>query len=101
MRKRPCELEPAGDIAMLHARIHQGRVEVQDPIPEEWEGQLVKILPVTPDDPVPALEERLAALHALGPMEFTPAERELMARALADLDRLSKAAMHTVAGSQP
>ncbi len=86
---------------MIQARIHQGRVEVQDPIPEEWEGQLVKILPMTPDDPLPALEEWLAALHALGPMEFEPAERELIAGALAELDRISKAAMRSVAGSQP
>jgi len=86
---------------MIQALIHQGRIEVQDPIPEEWEGQLVKILPLTPEDPLPALEERLAALHAMGPMEFEPAERELMASALAELDRISKAAMHNVAGSQP
>jgi hypothetical protein len=86
---------------MIKGRIHQGCIEVQDPIPEEWEGQMVKILPMTPDDPLPALEERLAALHAMGPMEFEPAERELMAGALAELDRISRAAMHTVAGSQP
>ncbi len=79
---------------MIQARIHQGRVEVQDPIPQEWEGQVVKILPMTPDDPLPGLEERLAALHAMGPMEFEPAERELVAGALAELDRLSKAAMN-------
>jgi hypothetical protein len=86
---------------MIEARIHQGRVEVQDPIPEEWEGQLVKIVPMTPDDPLPALEDRLAALHALGPMEFEPAERELIAAALAELDRISKEAMQTIGGSQP
>lgn len=78
---------------MIQARIHHGRVEVQDPIPKEWEGQLVKILPMTPDDPAPALEEGLAALHSLGPMEFEPAERELIASALAELDRVSKAAV--------
>ena len=86
---------------MIRARIRQGLVEVQDPIPGEWEGQLVKILPMTPDDPLPALEEQLAALHAMGPMEFEPAERELMAGTLAELDRLSKSAMHAIAGSQP
>jgi hypothetical protein len=37
----------------------------------------VKILPLTPDDPMPDLEERLAALRALGPMEFDPGEWEL------------------------
>ena len=61
---------------MIRARVHQGRVAIQDPIPEEWEGQSVKILPMTPDDPQPDLEERLAALQALGPMEFEPSERE-------------------------
>jgi hypothetical protein len=57
---------------MLHARIHQGRVEVQDPIPKEWEGQPVKILPLTPDDPLPDLEERLAALEPLSPGHQPP-----------------------------
>jgi hypothetical protein len=86
---------------MIHARVHQGRIEVQDPIPDEWEGQLVKILPMTPDDPSPGLEEWLAALHAMGPMEFEAGERQLMAGALAELDRVSKAAMQTIAGIQP
>ena len=86
---------------MIRARIGQGRVEVQDPIPEAWEGQLVKLVPLTPDDPLPHLEEWLAALHALGPMEFEPREREQIAGALQELDRVSKAAMQAVAGSQP
>jgi len=86
---------------MLHARIRQGRVEVQDPIPKEWEGQLVKILPLTPDDPLPDLEERLAALEALGPMEFEPGERELTGQVQGELDRLSRDAMRKIAGSQP
>jgi hypothetical protein len=85
---------------MIRARIQQGRVEVEDPIPEEWEGQLVKVLPMTPDDPLPDLEERLAALHALGAMEFEAGERELMAGALEELNRLSKAAMQGIGGSQ-
>jgi hypothetical protein len=86
---------------MVQARVRQGRVEIQDPIPEEWEGQLVKILPLTPDDPQPDLEERLAALQALGPTEFEPGERELAARLLAEQDRLSRAAMQRIADSQP
>jgi hypothetical protein len=90
-----------GDIAVIQARIHQGCIEVQDPIPEGWEGQLVKILPMTPDDPLPPLEEWLAALHAIGAMEFEPGERERMAGYLAELDRISKDAMQTIAGSQP
>ena len=86
---------------MVQARVRQGRVEIQDPIPEEWEGQLVKILPLTPDDQQPDLEERLAALQALGPTEFEPGERELAARLLAEQDRLSRAAMQGIADSQP
>jgi hypothetical protein len=85
---------------MLHARIHQGRVEVQDPIPPEWEGQLVKIVPLTPDDLLPDLEACLAALHALGPMEFEPGERERIAGNLAELDRLSKATLQALAGDR-
>ena len=86
---------------MIQGRVHQGRVEVQEPIPEEWEGRLVKILPMTPDDPVPALKDRLAALHAMGPMEFESAERERAAQALTELDRLSKATMETIGGRHP
>jgi len=86
---------------MLHARIHQGRVEVQDPIPKEWEGQSVKILPLTPEDPLPDLEQRLAALEALGPVEFEPGERELVGQLLGEMDRLSREAMQQIAGRQP
>jgi hypothetical protein len=85
---------------VIHARIHQGRVEVQDPIPAEWEGQMVKILPTTPDDPIPGLEEWLAELHAMGPMEFDPGEHELMVKTWAELDAISKAAMQNIAGIQ-
>jgi hypothetical protein len=85
---------------MIHARIHQGRVEVQDPIPAEWEGQMVKILPTTPDDPMPGLEEWLTELHAMGPMEFDPGEHELMVNTWAELDAVSKAAMQNIAGIQ-
>ena len=86
---------------MIAARIHEGRVEVREPIPEEWEGQLVKITPMSPDDPLPDLEERLAALHALGPVEYEPNEREAIAAALAELDTISKAAMESASGAKP
>ncbi len=86
---------------MVQARIHHGRIEVQDPIPEEWEGQLVKVLPLTPDDPLTDLEERLAALAALGPMEFAPRERGAAAQALGEMDRLSREAMARIAGNPP
>ena len=85
---------------MIRGRIHQGRIEVEEPIPLEWEGQLVKILPLTPDDPLPDLDERLAALEGLGPMEFEPGERESIGKTLAEMDRLGRAAMQKLAGSQ-
>jgi hypothetical protein len=86
---------------MIRARVHKGRVELQDPIPDEWEGQSVKIVPMTPDDPIPDLEERLAALHALGPVEYDPGEREAIAQLLAEQDRISRAAMKEIEDSQP
>ena len=86
---------------MLQARIHRGRIEVEDPIPKEWEGQRVKILPLTPEDPLPDLEERLAALAALGPVEFEPGERDRAAQVLEDLDRRSRDAMQKIADRQP
>ena len=61
----------------LEAQIRQGRVEVQDAIPASWEGQTVNIVPLTPDDHLPYVEERLAALHRLGPAEFEPAAEEV------------------------
>jgi hypothetical protein len=85
---------------MIRARVKQGRVEIEEPIPEEWEGQLVKILPMTPDDPQPDLEERLAALDALGATEFEPGERELANQLLAEQDRLSRAAVQKIMDSR-
>jgi hypothetical protein len=86
---------------MIQARIEHGRIEPVDPIPVEWEGQRVKILPLTPDDPMADLEGRLAALAALGPMEFDPDEREAGQQALAEMDRLSRQAMQQLAGGSP
>jgi hypothetical protein len=53
----------------------------------------VKIVPLTPDDSIPDLEERLAALEALGPVAYDPGEREAIEQILADQDRISRAAM--------
>jgi hypothetical protein len=61
---------------------------------------MVKILPTTPDDPMPGLEEWLAELHGMGPMEFDPGEHELMVKTWAELDAISKAAMQNIAGIQ-
>jgi hypothetical protein len=82
---------------MIQARINQGRIEADEPIPAEWEGLRVKIVPLTPDDPFPDLDSRLAALHALGPMEFELGERERIADSLDELDRRSKAALQALA----
>ena len=78
---------------MILARIHNGRVEVQDPIPEGWEGHMVKIMPLTPDDPLPDLEEWIAAMDAQGPMEYDPGEKEMIEKELAEMGRISKEAM--------
>ena len=55
---------------------------------------MVKIMPMTPDDPLPNLEDWLAALRASGPMEFDPGEQESIARALAEQDRLRGTALN-------
>ena len=63
---------------------------MKEPIPAAWEGQMVNISPTIPDDPLPDLEKRLAALHALGPIELDPDEREFIAALLEELNRVSK-----------
>lgn len=64
---------------MIQARVKHGQLEVQDPLPPAWEGQFVKLVPLTPDDPLPDLDQRIAELHAMGAMEFEPGEREAIA----------------------
>ena len=81
---------------MIQALIHEGRVELQEPIPASWEGQTVHIVPLIPDDPLPDLEERLTALHRMGPAEFEPGEREQIGAQLEELDRVSAAAMAAI-----
>lgn len=83
---------------MIQALVQQGRIEPHDPIPDSWEGQWVKIEPLTPEDPLPDLEQRLAALHELGPMEFEQGEHEKIARERAELDRISREALVRMAG---
>jgi len=81
---------------MIQALVHKGRIEVQEAIPKEWEGLLVKIMPLTPEDPLPDLEQRLAALHALGPMEYESGEQEQIENSLRELNRVSLAAMQQI-----
>ena len=88
-------------VTVVHALVHNGRIEVQGPIPDSWEGHMVKIVPLTPDEPLPDIERRLAELHALGPMEFDPAEREIMARELEGMNQISLRAMNHVTGTTP
>jgi hypothetical protein len=80
-------------VPVIQAQIREGRVEVQDPIPASWEEQTVNIVPLTPEDPLPDLEARLAALHRMGPVEFEPGEREQMTAELEELTRVSAAAL--------
>jgi hypothetical protein len=56
---------------------------------------------MTPDAPLPDLEERLAALVALGPMEYDLGEREEANRLLAEQDRVSRVEMQQLADGQP
>jgi hypothetical protein len=81
---------------VVHAIIQNGHVEVQEPIPEAWEGQSVKIVPLTPDDPMPDLEARLVALHQLGPVELDPDERARIDDELKTLDEISKQALERI-----
>jgi hypothetical protein len=84
---------------MIRARVKQGRIEAEDPIPAEWEGRTVQILALAPDDdPEVEVEKRLAALHALGPMEYEPGERDAIAKALEMLNDSGKSAMQAIAG---
>lgn len=86
---------------MIEARVEHGRIEVREPIPLEWEGQLVKVTPMTPDDPLPDLEERMATLHALGAMEFDSDEQHAIVRVLDELDQASLIEMRAIASVKP
>jgi hypothetical protein len=78
---------------MIVGRVEHGRIELASALPEEWEGQTVKIEPCTPDDSLPDLEQRLVALHALGPMEYELAERERIEQGLQEMNDLSRTQM--------
>jgi hypothetical protein len=86
---------------MIQARIQQGRIEAQEPIPAQWEGQLVKVVPLTPDDLLLDLEVQLAILEKLGPVEFEPEERTLVAEMFEQLDRAGRDAMQRIARRKP
>ncbi len=62
---------------------------------------MVQLSPLTPEDPIPDLDERLAELRALGPMEFDPGEQEAIFAELQELDRISEDAMDCLGGDKP
>jgi hypothetical protein len=51
------------------------------------------MLPLTPDDRLPDLEEWLAKLQAPGPMQYEPGEREMIGAHLPEMNNLSKIQM--------
>ena len=82
---------------MIVGRVEHGQIQLAAALPAEWEGHTVKIEPCTPDDALPDLEGRLAALHALGPMEFEQGEREKNEQAIAAMNALSRGQMQHLA----
>lgn len=75
---------------MLTAKIRDGRIEADEPIPEIWEGLAVQILPLVSEEIVDELEQRLKALHDLGATEFADDEEEQITQALSEMDRQSR-----------
>jgi hypothetical protein len=75
---------------MFFATVCKGKLKLDEPIPKSWEGTTVRILPLSPDDPIPDLEQRLEAFHKLGPTKFEPGEREMIEAELRKLDEISK-----------
>lgn len=87
---------------MIRARVQNGRLKLLGRIPRSWEGCVVTIQPadeedLTPDDPIPDLEERLAAIHALLPMQWAPGEQEQFELELKEMDRISREKMERLA----
>jgi redox-regulated HSP33 family molecular chaperone len=75
---------------MLTAKIRDGRIETDEPIPDLWEGLTVQILPLAPDEIAEDFEQRLKALHELGAAEFEDGEVEQISTALTEMDRQSR-----------
>jgi hypothetical protein len=86
---------------MIQARIEQGQVVVEEPIPTAWEGRIAKLVPMTPDEPLADLDELIAALHAMGQMDLDPNEREEIASALAGMDKFGKEALNRLPTRRP
>jgi len=86
---------------MIVGRVQQGQIQLPSALPKEWEGQAVKIEPCAPDDALPDLPQRLAALHALGPMEYEPGEQLTIEKALAAMNEVSRVEMQHLADRLP
>jgi hypothetical protein len=83
---------------MVFGRVEHGQIQLASVLPEEWEGQAVKIEPCTPDEPLPDLAKRLQALHAMGPMEYDPEEQARIEKALTTMNDVSRTQMQHLAG---
>lgn len=70
----------------------------EEPIPESWEGQEVNIMALSPEDPLPDLDQWLATLEAMGPAQFEDEERELIDGALAAMNQASKRSVAQMMG---
>ena len=86
---------------MIIGRVADGQIQLSSALPEEWEGQAVQIEPYAATAPLPDLAQRLTSLHALGPMEYEPAEREQFEQALAVMNELSRHQIQQIADAQP
>lgn len=86
---------------MIVGRVEHGQIQLASALPEEWEGQAVKIEPCMPNHSLPDIEQRLAALHALGPMEYEPGEQAQIEQALAAMNDLSRDRMQRLADHLP
>ena len=75
---------------MLTSKIHEGRIEPEQPIPDVWEGLTVQVLPLLPEELADDLEQRLTALHDLGAAEFADGEEQQITEALSEMDRRSR-----------
>lgn len=75
---------------MVTARIRDGRIEADEPIPDSWEGMKVLVQPLSVETDPDDLETRLRALHELGMTEFEDGEVERIQQALSEMDRRSR-----------
>jgi hypothetical protein len=86
---------------MVFGRIQHGQIELSTPIPASWEGQTVQVEPCAVEEALPDLAQRLAALHALGPVEYDPGEREQIEQRLQAANELSREHMRRLADDLP